>query len=317
MVIIKRKIVQHGPSTLIISLPSRWVKAHNLKKGDELEVKEEENSVIVSTEKGKTLSNVNVDVTDLDRTSLMRLIRSLYKLGYHEVDLNFKHQMITHLRLEKERPVISVVHEEVNKLSGLEVIQQREKSCLLKALSVMDYSEFETVLRRIFLLVIDASNDLLKGAEKRDEVLLSTVVNEKHDTIIKFSSFCIRLLHVRGYKDNKKTLSLHHILSVMDRVIDKLRAVAWNLIYLKPAISKNARQTMEDLHQMIRYFYELFYKFENSKVHQIFELRYKVRKEIRRNYNDLSKKEIVIVAQLEGLIGLVVDMVESRMAMEY
>jgi hypothetical protein len=39
---IKRKVILHGPSTLTVSLPSKWVKNHNIKKGDELNIEETE-----------------------------------------------------------------------------------------------------------------------------------------------------------------------------------------------------------------------------------------------------------------------------------
>ena len=36
----RRKIVQHGPATLTLSLPSGWAKKWGIKKGSELEVEE-------------------------------------------------------------------------------------------------------------------------------------------------------------------------------------------------------------------------------------------------------------------------------------
>ena len=32
----QRKVIQQGPSTLMVSLPSKWVKENNIKKGEEL-----------------------------------------------------------------------------------------------------------------------------------------------------------------------------------------------------------------------------------------------------------------------------------------
>ena len=34
----QRKVIQQGPSTLMVSLPSKWVKENNIKKGEELTV---------------------------------------------------------------------------------------------------------------------------------------------------------------------------------------------------------------------------------------------------------------------------------------
>ena len=46
-----RKVNLIGPSSLMISLPSKWVRRLQVKKGDEIEVKEKGNSLVV----GKTL----------------------------------------------------------------------------------------------------------------------------------------------------------------------------------------------------------------------------------------------------------------------
>ena len=43
----KRKIVKHGPISLTVSLPSKWVKKRNLKAGDEVEVEEHNNGLFI------------------------------------------------------------------------------------------------------------------------------------------------------------------------------------------------------------------------------------------------------------------------------
>ena len=41
----KRKINLVGQNTLTVSLPTKWAKRYNLKKGDEVEVSEEEKNI--------------------------------------------------------------------------------------------------------------------------------------------------------------------------------------------------------------------------------------------------------------------------------
>ena len=49
----KRKIVQHGQSTLTLSLPSKWVKKNNIKKGQLLDVNVSEKGLLISLDKAK------------------------------------------------------------------------------------------------------------------------------------------------------------------------------------------------------------------------------------------------------------------------
>ncbi len=43
----KRKVSLHGPSTLTVSLPSKWVKKYCIKKGDELDIEEKNSTLII------------------------------------------------------------------------------------------------------------------------------------------------------------------------------------------------------------------------------------------------------------------------------
>jgi len=312
----KRKVVKHGPSTLIVSLPLRWVKKYNVNKGDELEVEEEGSRLIVSTGKGKKLGAVEADLSKLDRTSIMYLIRSLYKLGYDEIKLNFNKQSTFHYRLEKDRTIISVIHEEVNRLTGVEVIQQKENFCVIKALSDMNFEEFNPVLRRIFLQIIDMSNDMINGAQKQDLMLLKTL-EEKHNTITKFLSFCMRLLNQKEYPDHKKTLIMYNTISMLDKLLDILKNSGRNLINLKPRITPKTKELMGKIHEAIVTYYHLFYKFNNREVMKIAELRDNILKDIQSCFNELSKKELLIINNLAPVLELVLAMTETRMALEY
>ena len=49
---VTRKIVQHGSSSLTVTLPKKWVEKNNLKKGNEIKV-DEKGTYLVIGGKGK------------------------------------------------------------------------------------------------------------------------------------------------------------------------------------------------------------------------------------------------------------------------
>ena len=57
----QRKVNQIGPSTLMVSLPSKWAKRYNVRKGDSVEVTEEGKSLHIyperNTSEGKKASS--------------------------------------------------------------------------------------------------------------------------------------------------------------------------------------------------------------------------------------------------------------------
>ncbi|MEK6849158.1 MAG: hypothetical protein AABY01_01160, partial [Nanoarchaeota archaeon] len=182
----KRKIMQVAESTQLISLPRKWCLEHKLKRGDEVEVTPKGNTLLVSVQGDFEHGKADVDVSDLDRSSLLLLIRGLYKKGYDEITLRFSKASLVHFRTKKEVNISKLIHDEVVLCPGMELIEQRSNYCVLKALSNADPKEFDNLLRRMFFLIADTCTDLVQACQTNDAVLLGSI-EEKHDNITKFT----------------------------------------------------------------------------------------------------------------------------------
>ena len=60
----KRKIVQHGSSSLTVSIPYKWIQKYNLNKGDEINIEENGNSLILSSDNRKVQNVKKIKVDD-------------------------------------------------------------------------------------------------------------------------------------------------------------------------------------------------------------------------------------------------------------
>src|SRR3989338_77410 len=127
----RRKVVKHGPATLIISLPSTWVKKNSIIKGSEVDVLEDGKRIIVSADSNNSaqMMEVDIDITGMDRTSVVYAIRSLYRLGYDTINVRFENNTTTYFKTGEKLNMISVIHTEVNRLVGFEIVEEKEKSC--------------------------------------------------------------------------------------------------------------------------------------------------------------------------------------------
>jgi phosphate uptake regulator len=313
----KRKVVQHGPSTLIISLPSKWVQKFNIKKGDELEVNAEGSCVRICTQKAKTLSKVTSDASGLDRNSLVYLVRSLYKLGYSDITLNYRSPIAQHHRLNKDQHVISIIHGEINRLTGIEVIQQRDNFCVMKVLSEMSSTEFNTILRRVFLLLIDMNQDFIDSIKKQDKNCLLTLEN-KHNTITKFVSFCMRLINKHGtLQDSKNPHIMYALLTNIDNVVDVIKNCGRFARHMDPKISKKGVEIMQLIHESLVAYYNLFYNYNHKTLDKLNFLRAKVLESLVNDYDSLDKKEIVIINKYAIILELLLSLSELRSALEF
>ena len=97
----KRRVIQIANSTQLISLPRKWTQKYGVKKGDEMEVEEQGNKILISTEKGAELGHIEIDVTGLDRTTILYYIQTLYRTGYDEIKVNFNNPTTIHYRTNK------------------------------------------------------------------------------------------------------------------------------------------------------------------------------------------------------------------------
>ena len=109
---IKRKVVLHGDSTLTISLPARWAKKFNIKKGDELNVEENEREIRITNDKEITLDKKQFSVGNLRRLGIS-YITSLYRSGYDEIHLDYNNN-----------DYIETIHDVLsNEITGFEIVK--------------------------------------------------------------------------------------------------------------------------------------------------------------------------------------------------
>jgi len=313
---IKRKVIQIANSTQLVSLPKKWADKYGVKKGDEIDVEENGNRLIIGTEKGLNLHSIEIDVTGLDRTTILYYIQTLYRVGYDEIRIKFNEPTAMHFKLNKKENVITIIHNEVNRLIGYEVIQQKENFCIIKDISNSSIQEFDTIFRRIFLLLNDASSDLFNGAKSMNLSLIETL-EEKHDSITKFISYCSRLLNKYGYPDYKKTIVLYHILSSLDRIIDVLKNAGRDLLKINHKLDMKTIQSMNLVNDTIKVYSEFFFKFDLKKASEIHKNRNEMLDNLYEYKNKVPKDELILLGKLEHAFELLTDIKVARMGIEY
>jgi phosphate uptake regulator len=312
----KRKVIQIADSTQLVSIPRKWGIAHNLKKGDELEVKEEGNTLIISTGKIAEAGTVEVDVTGMERDTLMFLVRALYKNGYDEVVLNFKNNKTKNLRTGESSSTMEIISKEVSRLNGMEIFKQKPNQCTIRSLSDESSKVFDTMLRRVFILTLEAIDDLRKGFKEGDDVLLESI-QQKHDTITRFVVYSQRLLHKLGDPKHRRTDVLYHILEVIDELMDLIKFSARDLLKYKISPSKRSIKIYDKVHESFELYYKLFYHFNIGLVTQINTNRYEILNMLVKSANILHKKELMVLTNMEQVTEKILNLTVSTMSFKH
>ncbi len=311
----RRKVIQIAESTQLISLPRKWCVERGIKKGDELEVEALGCRLTVTTEKGLQSESVEVDITKLDRTSIMHLIRGLYKKGYDEIKLACSHPTTHHYRLDQDISVSAVIHQEVNRCPGLEIVEEKKGYSVLKVISNADPKELDNILRRTFILISDTSKDLIIAAKNNDRVLLQSIEG-KHDNVTRFISHSLRLINKR-HDETKNTHFMYHTISMLDKIIDIAKETARNLLNYNKKLMPESYEIMEHICESYSMFYDLFYKFDLEKVHKITELKEKIYSDLIAKTKNVPPDEVLFLFDMYQALEIFNTLTETRMSMEY
>ena len=291
----KRKVSQIGPATLMVSLPSKWVKKHNIKKGDEIDISESEGKLIVGGE-GEEIKKTTINLTKSSDSFYKRLFSNAYKKGYDEILVNFP-----------DENLFSKVMWAIKNLFGYEIVNQTEKSCLIKSLANEKAEEFDNLVSKCFLLLKHSAEicyqDISEGNAKNLDDIIDLTEN-----IQKFTDFCRRLINKKIYK-NSDLAEYHYI--ILMRLI--LIANKYNYIYSyiskgkKFKISKDTLNFFSETNKLIDLFYEAYYKKDITKINNIDE---KKRILMNKTCEFLKTKkgcENIVIYHLAEIIRLVYD----------
>ncbi|MBI2672015.1 phosphate uptake regulator PhoU [Candidatus Woesearchaeota archaeon] len=248
----RRKIALIGPSTLMVSLPSSWAKKYSLKKGNELEIEENQNKLIISTEKETARKEITIDVSSLN-TMLYRFIGAIYKSGYEQVKIIFN----TPKQLE-------IIYEVLrNTCIGFETVEQTKNYIIIKEISKPEKNEFENILRRNFLFLMSIAKDSFEIIKNQNFEDLKNVVL-KDQQINKYSDFCRRLLNKRTITENNS--ALYCIVEQLEKIADIYRELCKYIYENKTSLEKEVLEIYENINNFLFNFYEIFYKFDLEKI---------------------------------------------------
>lgn len=264
----KRKIVQHGPSTLIVSLPSRWVKENNIKKGDEIEMEVRDKEVIIRNDKSIEFEEREIE---MKRYSLMitRVLHALYKKG---IDI---------IKVVVDSPEqINIIQNAISKETvGYEIVDQSKNVCTIRSVAT-DIGEFDMLLKRVFLLQLTMCHDSLEALKKGEYKRLKQVALLE-ETNNRLTTMCRRAV-------NKKSRSascngpMYYIIEDLENIADEYKYMFNYIADYKGKIKINERviEAYGEVNKLFEAFFKLFYKFDENLVVEIGERRKKLVKDI-------------------------------------
>ncbi len=253
----KRKVIQIAGSTQLISLPRKWAVAHNVKKGAELDVQEDGNRVIVSVDNVPVVESSELDVSNLG-AMIPRSVSALYKRGIDSLRMTFN-----------DPSTVRILHEALAKDTvGFEMLEQGENFCVIKHVGGAP-TEFDSVLRRTFLLLNTMSDECISAFKKENYALLKNLafLEEANN---RFTTTCMRYLNKKGAPEGfNKIGPVYHLVEELEQLADQYKYICQhfsNLDKSKIKLRKDVLDLFEKANKLVRIYSESFYKLDNEKV---------------------------------------------------
>jgi len=269
----KRKIVKQGAATMTISLPASWIKKFKLNVGDELNIEEIGNRIEITTEKA-----MGEEKAELDSSKIGPLTKNdlshLYILGYDEITIKFD-----------DPKILEQIKERIPDCIGYEIIDQSENNVTIKSISSALEGEFDNMLRKVFLILKEMSENVYTALKNKEFSRLKQI-RDMETINNKFTSFLLRLLSKKGYKDPNRTLQAYDMVQNLERLADEYKYICDNLINTKKPIDKEVLTLLNEINHYYNLFYELYYKPDPEKRILV----YQNRKNIKKKADDFLKK---------------------------
>lgn len=213
----KRKIIQLGGSTLVVSLPSKWVKTQQLKPGSEVDLTEEQNGLRIITNTPKLQEKtviLNFDSTDWqgDRPHkyVERCLATAYKQGADKIIVNTAMPKI-----------LDYIERRIEGFIGVELVDQKKDQLIIQTLAEGLEGGFDAIFQRIVLISVHIS--------KETPIILKASDNDSIDNLLrlerthnKLTDFAQRLIAKRTSHTNEEK-HLYTFILENERLVDEYK----------------------------------------------------------------------------------------------
>ncbi len=242
----KRKLVRQGAATLMVSLPAKWARQFNLGKGSEVEVSEEDNAIIITTESSETRKTKEINVKQ--GAFLKRMIFMPYREGYDTIRISFD-----------DSKIMRQIETVVEMLMGFEVIDQGPNHCRIGTVSVESEQSFENVLRRCFLLIktmAEESNDALQ--KKEFEKMRS--IGDMERSVHRYCDFTMRIINKTWTRPKPEITRTYWIITLLKEISDLLAETCNYMHDKKPKLSKDVGSIYRKAVELASKLSDVYYK---------------------------------------------------------
>jgi phosphate uptake regulator len=297
----KRKIIQLAKNTLVVSLPTEYIKHQGLEKGDELDTEIEGHKFILTPQGKIGEEEAEISVKNMTERSLRWHISSLHKQGYDQITIR-----------EYTEQQYRILEELINNLFvGFMIKEKTTLRVIVGQVAVVAADEFNRTLRQAFRHMNTMFEDFIKALEKQDNNLLA--YQQQHEqTNNKLTNFCERLLNKTLHQKQKG-----HFWYVIAWNLEK---IADNFKYLMDldiaTVTEEDIALVKKVHKFYNDYYTCFYSFSIETLAQLSSHKKEIEQELLTNIQNTNSQAKLLYHYLHMMLLQIADFSASMIALQ-
>ena len=248
-------------------------------------MEEQGNKIIVQTESGLSNKEIIVDISGLTPRLADRFMARAYQKGYDSITIRY------------DDPAIAIaIQNKVNELLGFEIMEQTKNTIIIKSISQKLNIDFDSSLRRAFLIVLGMAEACLEAYKQGDKKTLENLYYKDFD-VNKFCYFCLRYIN-KGFYGEFGTYILYYLIEILEDAGDEYKALAVHLAKVKTK-KKSLIDVLSKVNELTKIGYDFFYKPEKDKAVKSMNLYNQVRGEIQKLISTPDQAEAAALNSLD------------------
>ncbi len=209
-----------------------------------MEVSEEGDQLLITTETTPKLNNIEVDVSGLTPRLVDRFLARSYQKGYDKITLKFDSQ-----------DILVAIQDKVPELLGFEIMSQTKNTCIIESISPKLNVDFDNSLRKAFYIILDMAETCLRSYKSRDNKALDNLYLKDYD-VNKFCYFCLRSIN-KGHHASFGVHILYYLIESLEDGGDEYKKLAKNLAKLSK--KKSVLEALKKVKRLTELAYDFFY----------------------------------------------------------
>lgn len=314
----KRRLIKQGAGStgsFTLTLPAGWVRKHGLKAGDEIDIEERGNALLVGTTKGfEHPQEVRIDVRGLEITMAWRKIAEAYRSGAETIHIAYEDKQVVH----KKTGRLMSVRDEIERVASTECIGMEIEKITPTAVTLRQFgetreNEFDAAFRRVLFKLEDQAESAAHALETMNPDLLRSLwLGDR--TVNRFSNFCMRILNKHGSIDPLKMTHLYAALVQLEEFGDMFFLLGTDIKrYKMKKVHPDIIAFTKGLKSAIHAYADYFYTHDERKPTELLRLRDGIYS-AQENLKKYDAGNIMLLKRIEFAYDLLVNLIDCAIS---